>query len=181
MGSLDGVHSTHSLWAGSKEVVHVTYDPNEIEYGSLLKSAKQMECTSTVFTYDDLQLAAAKSAGIGDIVPWNDSLASRKVAKQEQKYYLRGTAYGYLPLSELQAVKANAMLKSKSNDTVEKILSPRQIQIHARIQMALEKDKDALKGLGFPLYGESKSEVERLAALLDYENMLRAKLDLLVK
>ena len=86
-----------------------------------------------------------------------------------------------MPLSELQAVKANAMLKSKSNDTVEKILSPRQIQIHARIQMALEKDKDALKGLGFPLYGESKSEVERLAALLDYENMLRAKLDLLVK
>ena len=157
-------------------MVHVTYDPKLLDYQRLLKNAKQMECTSTVFTYGDEQWKAAKAAGIEKVAVWKDDLATRKVAKKEQKYYLRGTLYGYLPLTESQAVKANSMLINKMTANVETILSPRQIKLRGRIQKALSKDRDSLKGLGLPLYGEIVPAKQE-STLIEYEKALRSKLD----
>lgn len=162
------------------EVVHIDYDPEAINYEKLLSRAKAMECTSAVYTYDDDQFAAAKKASVKEVVVWKDELATRKVALKEQKYYLRGTVYGHLPLTEAQAVKANSMLMDKASAQVESVLSPRQIKLRGRIQRALMKDRSALDGLNFPVYGELEP-AKRDLALIDYDKSLRAKLHELEK
>lgn len=149
---MDGVYSTRSAWAGHHEVVHVTYDPEIIDYSQLLAGAKRMRCTSAVYTYDDAQLKIAKAAGTSNIIPWKPSLETRQVRKSEQKYHLRNTTLAQLPLNELQAVKLN-VLSSRSRgqqSELTKILSPRQIALMKRISTATSKNPSLLAGISFP-------------------------------
>ena len=149
---MDGVYSTRSAWAGHHEVVHVTYDPEIIDYSQLLAGAKRMRCTSAVYTYDDAQLKIAKAAGTSNIIPWKPSLETRQVRKSEQKYHLRNTTLAQLPLNELQAVKLN-VLSSRSRgqqSELTKILSPRQIALMKRISAAPSKTPSVLAGISFP-------------------------------
>lgn len=166
---MDGVYSTRSIWAGHKEVVHVTFDPDVIDYQSLLTNAKSMECASTVFTYNENQQRTAIAANVGDVVRWRDSLQSRRVRKSEQKFYLRNTPYGYLPLNELQAVKLNSAVSPPNvkNSEPEKLLSPRQAELLVKIKRALRADPQSLAGLGFP---------EDQRALVDYHQQLTKRL-----
>ena len=126
MGSLDGVLSTRSVWVGAREVVHLTYDSEVIQYSKLLENAARMECTDAIYTHGDDQAARARKTGVFEIVDWKDSLETRQVRKPEQKYYLRNTVYAHLPLSELQAVKMNVAAARKDIAALESFLSPRQ-------------------------------------------------------
>ena len=147
----------------------MTYDPQMISYESLLKHAEEMECTSAVYTHDEDQNQIAKSAGIGEVVAWDDSLETRQVKKAEQKYYLRNTMLGHLPLTELQAMKMNAVLGGKlDGKQVKDYLSPRQTELLARIRNAIEQDEAALANFGFP---------EDQANLISYHRELVKKLD----
>jgi len=172
LGSLNGVNSTRAVWVGEKEVVHLTYDPNVIDYKTLLAYAGQLECTAAVYTYDDQQYELASKAKIDEVVPWDDSLETRQVKKAEQKYYLRNTVLAYLPLTELQAVKMNAALTQEDKGDVTSYLSPRQRQLLKRIQRMLKQDEQALDGFGFP---------EDPSNLVAYHQKLIAKLDQLEK
>jgi len=132
--------------------VHVTYDPEIIDYSKLLAGARRMRCTSAVYTYDDAQLKIAKRAGTSNIIPWKPSLETRSVGKSEQKYHLRNTPLAYLPLNELQAVKLNAMTSRGRGQRSElvQILSPKQITMMGKISSAISEDPRALSGLSFP-------------------------------
>jgi len=158
LGSLDGVYSTRSAWAGHHEVVHVTYDPATLDYRQLLAGAQRMRCTSAIYTYDDAQLKIAKQAGGSNIIPWKPSLETRQVRKSEQKYHLRNTPLAYLPLNELQAVKLNVLSSRGRGQSSEltKILSPRQIALMRRISTATAKNSSLLTGISFP---EDQSEL----------------------
>ena len=171
---MDGVYSTRSAWAGHHEVVHVTYDPEIIDYSQLLAGAKRMRCTSAVYTYDDAQLKIAKQAGASNIIPWKPSLETRQVRKSEQKYHLRNTPLAQLPLNELQAVKLNVLSSRSRGQQPEltKILSPRQIALMKRISTAISKNPNLLAGFSFP---EDQSE---LAA---YNNTLLDRLETVEK
>lgn len=171
---MDGVYSTRSAWAGPHEVVHVTYDPEIIDYSKLLAGARRMRCTSAVYTYDDAQLKIAKRAGTSNIIPWKPSLETRSVRKSEQKYHLRNTNLAYLPLNELQAVKLNVLAGHGrgQRSEVAKILSPRQIALMGQIASALSQNRNLLSGVSFP---EDQSE---LAA---YNNTLLDRLELAKK
>ena len=164
---MDGVLSTRSVWVGDKEVVHVTYDPQVIEYQSLLKHARKMECTATVYTYDDNQRKIADLAKIDNVVEWDDSLETRLVARPEQKYYLRNSILAHLPLTELQAVKLNVALSSGDQDSAMTYLSPRQRRLLKRIQNVVETNQDALSGMSFPA---------DQSALIDYNHRLTQRL-----
>ena len=134
-------------------MVHVTYDPEVIDYSSLLSNARRMRCTSAVYAYDDDQYKIAKQAGISNIIEWKPSLETRQVRKSEQKYHLRNTALAYLPLNELQAVKLNVLASSRfrgGQSKAAKLLSPRQLQLMGRISSAISENRDALSGLSFP-------------------------------
>ena len=174
MGSMDGVYSTRSAWAGHHEVVHVTYDPAIVDYSQLLAGAQRMRCNSAVYTYDDAQLKIAKQAGASNIIPWKPSLETRQVRKSEQKYHLRNTPLAQLPLNELQAVKLNVLSSRSRGQQPEltKILSPRQIALMKRISTAISKNPNLLAGFSFP---EDQSE---LAA---YNNTLLDRLETVEK
>ncbi len=174
MGSLDGVYSTRSAWAGHHEVVHVTYDPKIIDYSKLLAGAQRMRCTSAVYTYDDDQLKIAKQAGTSNIIPWKPSQQTRSVRKSEQKYHLRNTTLAYLPLNELQAVKLNVLSSRRGGQLseVRKILSPRQIAMMGQISKAISQDASLLSGISFP---------EDQSKLSAYNDMLLERLEKVTK
>lgn len=174
---MKGVYATRSAWAGPREVVHVTYDPQLIGYDKLLENAKRMECTSAVYTFDAEQKKLAQDAGLPEIVEWEESLETRQVKKAEQKYYLRNTVYGFLPLTELQAVKINVAVSPLHDENDAKVdpqtyLSPRQKKLLARIQRVLKQDSDSLAGFGFP---------EDQAHLIEYGRKLETRLKELEK
>jgi hypothetical protein len=155
------------VWVGDKEVVHVTFDPQVISYSQLLQRAGAMECTAAVYTYDARQLELARAAGLSEVRPWQEDLATRQVQKSEQKYYLRNSELAYLPLTELQAVKMNAALGEQSAADPEGYLSPRQRQLLQRVRRALQRDESSLEGFGFP---------EEPRQLPDYQRRLQERL-----
>jgi len=170
LGSLNGVVSTRSVWAGPKEVVHVTYDSDQLAYEKLLEQAEKMECTSAVYTFDDQQKQIASEANVGPVIPWQESLETRQVKKAEQKYYLRNTAFQHLPISELQAVKINVAVSPMHNKRTspQEFLSPRQLKLLERIRKVLKRDPQALAGFDFP---EDQSQ------LINYNQRLLEQLD----
>ena len=168
MGSLEGVFATRAVWAGPREVVHVVFDPAVISYASLLAKARQMKCTDAVYTFNDEQQETAQKAGVENIITWQEDLETKQVAKAEQKYYLRNSIYGYLPLTELQAIKMNALLGGrKSRWEVKDFLSPRQKKLLVRVRRALAKNPQALQQFGFP---------EDQRDLIAYQQQLEKKL-----
>ena len=149
----------------------MTYDPAIVDYKDLLAGAKKMNCTSAIYTYNNTQKQAVANAGLSNVqLDWRDSLETRQVRKSEQKYYLRNTAYGYLPLTEYQAVKLNVAASPKNVKKLDpaSLLSPRQTQLLQRIVQALNKDPQALSGFGFP---------ENQDQLASYEAQLVERLD----
>lgn len=152
----------------------MTYDPQQIDYQQLLSSAKEMKCTSAVYSFDEEQQKLAKDAGIDPVIEWKESLETRQVKKAEQKYYLRNTVFAYLPLTELQAVKINVAVSQVRTDTADPTdyLSERQKQLLDRIKKVLEKKPDGLAEFSFP---------EDQAELIDYNTKLMSKLEQLEK
>lgn len=166
---MDGVFATRSAWAGPREVVHVVFDPDVTRYETLLGKAQQMKCTEAVYTFDDSQKKAAENAGVKNIIVWKESLETRQVAKPEQKYYLRNSIYGHLPLTELQAVKMNAVVAGLGGRwKPEDFLSPRQKTLLKRLRKAHAANPEVLQEFGFP---EDQRE------LVAYQQKLEKKLD----
>jgi hypothetical protein len=120
-----------------EEVVEVTFDPEVISYGELLKKADQAKCTRHVFARNDDQAESA-----------TDMLGQKKVTRTDkavntqtqQQYHLwHHIQYNYLPLLPIQASRVNvALAKKKSPD---EFLSPEQLKLSKRILAMLTADK----------------------------------------
>ena len=128
LGSLSGVVATRAAWVDGKEVVNILFDPQSLEYEALLKQAKAMECSSTVYTWTDKQLeTAAKHVG-EQAMPAPADKEPEFAADSDQKYYLRNSAYASLPLTEIQAARINALVSDPKTpaSAIHALLSPRQ-------------------------------------------------------
>ena len=165
LGSIPGVHSTRSGWKDSLEVVTLTYDPAVVDYEKLVDTAKSFECASKVFAHTPEQLKIAK-AKVGDAaVPIRKASSIRDAKASDQKYYLIQTPLRHLPMSETQATKINAALKSRRS--FEGWLSAGQGELLRRILAVSKKDKTALAEFKFPT---------DLGQLADYSEKLNQKL-----
>lgn len=172
LGKIDGVKDTQSAWVGSKEVVNVTFDPERVDYQTLLDKAQAMQCASTVFTNTDQQYEIAKAMAPDHSQRLNGE-GERRVAKDsDQKYYLRKTAMRHLPLTPLQSTKINAALHSEntSQEAAVALLSPRQKQLLEKIERALRRHPKALEDLTYPADANQLSDYHdaltlRLASL----------------
>ena len=147
LGGLPGVKDTRSEWVGGKEVVRVTYNPKVIGYETLLKSAQQLKCASTVFAHDQNQLRSAKSFA-SDVQLLSESSGRRDAKASDQKYYLRQTVLRHLPLTPLQSTKINAALHTQGD--VAHLLSPRQQKLHERLQEFVQLHPGALDAFSYP-------------------------------
>lgn len=128
LGQLPGVVSTEAGFMGGKEVVQVEYNPAVISYEDLLKKAGQASCASHVFTENSEQATVAgKVAGNSSVSPKGNYRPDK-----EPKYYLSRTYWRYVPMTELQAARANSLVgRSQSPASV---LSPRQLALADFVQ-----------------------------------------------
>ena len=150
LGSIDGVMSTVSGWAGGLEVVQLTYDPKLVEYSKLVSAAQSFKCATKVFAHTDSQLATAKSLVGTRAVKFPGSASKAKLS--DQKYQLR-TSKGVrsLPLTTYQSTKINSLVRSPQRAELLKLLSPRQLVLLGQISEGFKSGKgDAIDRLVFP-------------------------------
>lgn len=128
LAQIPGIVSTTPGFLNEKEVVEVEYDPNIVNYGMMVKRAKQMNCASTVFTRTDAQHEVAKEK-VGDAAVRSDAPIK---PDDTPKYFLAQSPLKFVPMTALQAVRVNAALGDKRDPT--KTLSPRQRALYEVIQ-----------------------------------------------
>lgn len=133
LGALEGVIETQPGFMKGREVVQVQYDPSLISYASLVGTAQKAQCASQVYVEDGQQEEiAARLLGKAKVQPLSNFRMDN-----DPKYYLSKTLYQYLPMTAIQATKANSMIgQGKKPDEV---LSPRQRGLLQEIQQQIDK------------------------------------------
>lgn len=104
LGDVEGVVETQTGFKGGKEVVEVTYDPSRISSEALTSMAEKREC------------GRAEPAG------------GVRASEKDDKYQLRHTAWRFVPMTPLQASRANTMI-GRGQDP-RGLFSPRQIALY---------------------------------------------------
>ncbi|MBX2871896.1 MAG: hypothetical protein KTR30_07350 [Saprospiraceae bacterium] len=133
LGALEGVVETQPGFMNGREVVQVAYDPSLISYEHLVGEAQKAQCASQVYVDDkEEQEKAVALLGKSKV----QSLGRFRL-DSEPKYYMSKTLYKYLPMSAIQATKANSLIgQGKAPDEV---LSPRQITLMKYIRQNLHQ------------------------------------------
>jgi hypothetical protein len=148
LGQVVGVSDTVSAWVGGLEVVEVSYDPQQVDYATLVKEAQSMKCATRVFTHSDEQFQQAREL-VGDRAV-RATVESRLAKLSDQKYYLRNTpGLRNLPLTRLQSTKINSRLGKRKD--FRDLLSPRQMELLQQIEPFLRRaSSKSFEDLIFP-------------------------------
>ena len=122
-GQLEGVVATEPGFMNGQEVVKVTFVDDVLDFKELVLAGKNAKCADNVFTDDPDQVKEAKAL-----------LSSNRVGDQNAfrpdntpKYYLANTHFRAVPMTGLQALRANALLGQRQSP--ESLLSPRQLAL----------------------------------------------------
>lgn len=142
LGILTGVLSTRIGTLDGAEVVDVEFDPTVLPFKTLVGKAKGLDCTHRVFARTDEQLTTARGI-VGDKAARSDKAID---ARTTQQYHLAHyPEYHSLPLTALQATRANAALAAR--ESPDRLLAPGQLALLARVRDALHRTPKALAGL----------------------------------
>jgi thioredoxin-related protein len=143
LGKIPGIVSTEAGFMGGHEVVTVEYNPRLLSFENLVAAGSRVKCADGVFTADvQEQSKVEKILGKGKVkVP-----ASYR-RDPETKYYLHKSHFRYLPMTELQATRANSLLATGKSP--EEVLSPRQIELAHQIKV--DPKKNWKPALGKPI------------------------------
>ena len=135
LGGLDGVVSATPGWVGSSEVIEVVYRTDRVNFPELLGAAKELNCTSQVFTTTPAQAEVAQSAGIESAALDPDALRPAKTS--DDLHSLARSPMRFLPLTPLQALRVNAALR-QGEDALA-LLSPSQRALALRVAEGSKK------------------------------------------
>jgi hypothetical protein len=144
--------------------VTVRFDEKKLSYERLLGHAKEHGCTTKVWAATDAHLAAARKV-VGDRATLLGKTSIRTAKESDQVYYLRNSPLRFLPITPLQARRVNGAMYLRND--IKPWLSPRQLELLAKVQALLAKKPNALDGLERPT---------DLAELDEYEAKLRSRL-----
>ncbi len=133
-GSTPGVVATQPGFMDGREVVQVTFDPAVVSYEKLIQSGQKARCADGVFYHNTAQKTTAeKTLGNKAVAPKSNFRSDK-----EPKYYLSKTHYRFVPMTPLQAARANALTGKQQNP--EAVLSPRQVDLSRFIQKNPQKN-----------------------------------------
>ena len=121
IGSIQGVQSTQAGYMNGTEVVKVSYDSDQISYAELVNQSSKKRCADKVYTNSNVEKSIAKNKNIP-----SKGMNKYRIDSQD-KYYLSQTDYQSVPMLDIQATKANALVAQKQSPG--EILSPRQLAI----------------------------------------------------
>lgn len=117
-GRIPGVIATRALYTGSGEAVEIKYDPLQISLKRLIEIGKQKHVADLLYL---------ESGEKTDLDIKTTPLRSTKMRiDPETKYYLFKSHYKSVPMTELQALKANSLIAE--GQSCLSVLSPRQIE-----------------------------------------------------
>lgn len=114
-GQINGVIATNAGYMNGSEVVDIYYNPKETNLNELVKTGKMNNSADKLFTENPTNL----KAGIPSQKPGKFRMDT------ETKYYLSHTDYKYIPMTPLQATRANSYLAD--GKSCEHVFSPRQL------------------------------------------------------
>lgn len=139
-GQLDGVISTRAGFMDGHEVVEVEYNPKVITLDKLIEAGKNTSCADRLYTHAEEQTSAGKQ-----LLGANKVTATKSFRSDRQpKYYLFRSHYRAVPMTALQAARANALMgQGRSPDAV---LSPRQIAYANSLAVQGRNDLENLIG-----------------------------------
>ncbi len=123
LGGLDGVVATSAGFLDGKECVEVEFDPERLDFKSLVRQAKKMDCLHAVYTTTDAQQTAALQIAGRAARP---APTGMKPSAEDTKYRLARSEYRDIPMTKTQASRVNAALAAGTDP--KQWLSPRQLQ-----------------------------------------------------
>lgn len=122
LGAIDGVITTEAGWIGGKEVTLLNYDESRISLPKLVREAEALDCAHSIFLPEqkDQKLAAGRLQPL----PLKDY---RRAKESDQKKQLQGTSIAKIELTESQATKVNAWIRTDKAKALT-FLSPQQFE-----------------------------------------------------
>jgi hypothetical protein len=118
-GAIPGVVETAPGFQDGKEVVRVTFDPAVVKKEDLEKNTKPKGISS-----------CSRNEGFR--------------TDKDLKYYLAQTDYAYIPMTSLQACRANSLVGQ--HQSPDDLLSPRQLALLKKIQAGPDKKRKSMIG-----------------------------------
>lgn len=130
---IDGVLATRAGYYDRNQVVRVTYDSTQLSYCSLVRYALQRDVAKTIFfqTNEERVLGTIESKRLNikaDLVKFLGPMQP----SVDPKHALRKTMLRFVPLTDLQASRANRLVDMGAFHEAVHLLSPRQGQILMR-------------------------------------------------
>lgn len=129
LGGLEGIVATRTGFLGGREVVEVTYDPQRLSYSTLVRHANDQGCANQFYARSSDEFDRAKA-----IAPKATIRSTRSVrtSTKDDKYQLRHSLWRFVPMTPLQATRANHLIGRGQDPSAA--FSPRQREIYQAVQ-----------------------------------------------
>lgn len=140
LGAIPGVIKTSPGFMDGHEVVEVQFDPNHISPEKLIYEANKQECSSQIYADQKYLLHYQKI---------NSKIREKKKFNldKDPQYYLKHSAYKYVPMLPIQASKVNSVIAQGQPPL--HYLSPRQIEIYNHFKGNSGGDENAYTSVNF--------------------------------
>jgi hypothetical protein len=130
-GGLSGVLATRIGHVNHQEVIQVTYDPSRLCFCSLIRFAIEHKLVNTVYyqTNDERIASQIELQKVNSEVLIAKFSGTMRPEVIHSKYALRKTILSFVPLTDLQATRANFLVDKGAFDEAVHLLSPWQGRI----------------------------------------------------
>ncbi len=128
LGGIKGVSETEAGWLDGHEVVKLSYDPEQINWPTLVKQARSYGCANNIYAPDSGTLEKTPN-GLSRTVKILDESKYRTARASDQKRHLRLSKLKDLSLNPIQSTKVNAALSRGDTNAIQTWLSPSQLEI----------------------------------------------------
>ena len=128
-GDLDGVLATRTGYIARQRVLQITYDSTKLSYCNLTQFALQRQIADIIYYRSNDERIAARvevQRVVGKSVVMVIQYTGTIQPDVDPKHALRQTMLKYVPLTDLQATKANRLVALGVFNEATHLLSPRQ-------------------------------------------------------
>lgn len=128
-GQLKGIVGTTAGFMNGNEVVEIQFDPKRVSATEIIEYGKKNNIADKLYTKSYKQFSQQIPSGY----------PSRFIMDPENKYYLFQSKYKYIPMTPLQAIRANILLYENQN--IDHLFSARQLQWLANAMRQEKKER----------------------------------------